>query len=268
MQPMLCSEIKESELDNYRDWWCQEKKDGIRAMIHYCHGQTIIFNRRGINITHRYPELQNSIAGDFDIYLDGEIIAKSGVFTDALTRDLNNSASRIKILEKAIPCKFVVFDMVQFNAVDLAMFPIEERYERLHSIREFFKENIEILALEQNPDYLFSLMKDNKREGIVLKKPGSTYQEGKRSNDWLKCKCWKEESITFDAYETNSAGITVTNKHGNRVLVPGAMHKKVKDSIDKIGHVDLMIQFLEKTDSGMLRQPTFKGITLDVEVDK
>jgi ATP-dependent DNA ligase len=266
---MLCSEIKESDLPKYKEWQCQEKKDGIRAILEYNHGAIKITNRRGVDITHRYPELKECITPcDKHFIFDGEIVAKSEVFTDVLTRDLNNNPGRISILAKCLPVKFCIFDCLEVDNNELRICTYEERQSNIMELRFFFGNNIKYIGSFNDPENFFRIMKENKKEGIVLKRPGSIYHEGKRSTDWLKVKCWKESSIVFDGYEANSAGITVTNKKGIRVLVAGSMHSKVKRLIDESGSAELTIQYLSKASNGALRMPTFKGITKEVEADK
>jgi ATP-dependent DNA ligase len=103
-------------------------------------------------------------------------------------------------------------------------------------------------------------MKRKEKEGIILKNLDSTYRFGKRSHDWLKCKVWKDDKMTFTRYEENPAGVTVENDNGVRVQVAGKQADRVKLNIKNHGKVTLEVQYLEVTKNGCYRQPTCKRV--------
>jgi ATP-dependent DNA ligase len=260
IQPMLCQEIKPSELKKYKGWLCQEKYDGIRAVIHYRNGNVLIQGRHNNNITHRYPELQDAFKGDVDFILDGEIVATTGSFNDTLVRDQNNRPMRIKTLSKLIPVEYIAFDILEFKGQNLTKIPIEHRLSHLKEILPYIKNNLKIAPYNNRPELMFSIVASNDKEGIIIKRPFSNYEIGKRSGNWLKCKNFKEKIIRFTTYETNPAGITVENEAGIRVQVAGRNSEFVKSLIDGMGYANLEIQYLSENGEGRLRHPTFKGI--------
>ena len=98
------------------------------------------------------------------------------------------------------------------------------------------------------------------REGIVLKKMDSKYI-GNRSNDWLKCKFFKETEIVLQSYTPNNAGIRCEDAQQNAVQISGEQHKEVKEFLDNDGECEVYIQYLEKTKDGRLRFPSYRGLT-------
>lgn len=263
INPMLCQDTKEDLLGNFDDSWiCQDKVDGIRAIVFVENGKVKICGRgnKGTTIiTHRYPEFDSIFSSSDNFVIDSEIVTKDEIFNHTQIRDQNNNPFKVRLVSQKYPAKIMAFDLLELNGQDLSNLPFIQRFKQLRATVAN-SDWITVLPIFTDLQKRFDLMKSQEKEGIILKRINGSYVEGKRSPDWIKCKFWKETIISFNKYETNPSGITVENDDGTRVLVAGAGASKVKDLIDMSGSVDLEIQYLEKTKNGAYRMPTFKRI--------
>lgn len=256
--PMLCQSIKEAELSNYgSDFVCQDKIDGVRAIISVTNGKVEIQGRRNY-MTHRYPEFHSLFSPSTNFVIDAEILTKDGVFNSIQVREQNNKPFKVNLLRQAFPCRIHAFDLLELEGRNLSSIPFIQRYELLKKV-VVENDDICILQLYDNFSERFNYIKSINGEGIIVKKKDGWYEEGKRSHNWLKCKNFKETTHTFTQYEVNNAGVTVSDGDV-RMQVAGRNSELVKFLIDANGKVELEIQYLEMTKNGCYRMPTFRGI--------
>ena len=98
---------------------------------------------------------------------------------------------RIELLSKLMPATLIVFDILHKDGKDLIDLPLIQRKKILEKV---IKENERILIstyIIGKGKNFFQEVKRRKLEGIMAKRLQSTYQLGKRSNDWLKIKYLK-----------------------------------------------------------------------------
>jgi len=259
IKPMLCQDTKEGMLDNFDDnWICQDKIDGIRAVIYVVNGKVTIHGRRMNIINVRYPEFMDIFKSTDNFVIDAEIVTKDENFNHTQIRDQNNNPFKVKLVSAKYPAKIMAFDLLELNGQDLKELPFVSRFQKLKSIN-VNSDWVTILPIYTDIKDRFSWAKNNQKEGIIIKRIDSCYDD-KRSPNWVKCKNWKEDNIKFTKYEVNSSGITVENDNGTRVLVAGQSSIAVKNAIDCNGEVTLEIQYLEKTKSGAYRMPSYKNM--------
>lgn len=262
IKPMLCKEEKDltrfDSVNGYCDWVCQDKIDGCRAIVQFHDGKVEIQGRNR-EITHRYPDLVAKLPNSVDCIVDAEIITQDDVFNHLQSREQNNNPFKIEMVAKLFPAKLMVFDIIELKGNSLRDVPFIQRH---YLLTENVKENdvLHILPLYDDIKKRFQWAKDNKKEGVIVKKKSLRYQDGKRSAQQLKVKNWKEAIVTFDRYELNNAGGTLENAEGTRVLVAGEQFAGVKKQIDDTGKVQLEIQYLEMTKTGKYRMPTCKSV--------
>ena len=127
IKPMLATLVDKPF--NNKDWVFEVKWDGIRS-IFYLHKTKDIFklqSRNGINITHRYPEITESlrqvIKCNESVIADGEIVVlnKEGYpeFGSHKERMSVNSDREISRLSKTIPATYYLFDILYYDGQDL-----------------------------------------------------------------------------------------------------------------------------------------------------
>ena len=263
---MLCQKLDKSDLPFFlsfarNQWIAEEKFDGDRIRLQIKDGQVKLFNRRGIEVTNRYPELL-SLGGTSKL-LDGEmcVMDENGVsqFNEGIAfRTHCQSPSSIQNAMERYPVTYVVFDILEASGQDLRASPLSHRREVLEDwFRGCGHPNIILSQFRHDIEDLWTEVTSKGGEGIILKKLDSPYLEGKRSSAWKKVKDIKEVDLRFNSYEVNPQGITVENPEGIRVLVAGRHQYDIRDTIDKEGSATITIRHLGQTKAGKFRQPTY-----------
>lgn len=190
IEPMLAKLADPSKLKLEGSWIIEPKYDGERIIAVRSNDEIILWTRRNIQATHKFPEiieaLKNNVNGE-DWILDGEMTV-SGGFRQLLKRNVEDRF-KISLLSKKIPATFNIFDVIQFENKDLRNRPLVERKGIL---MEFVHQNdrIEVVPFQEanNPVEQFTEYLKEGFEGAIIKNLDSKYEPGKRSGNWLKMK--------------------------------------------------------------------------------
>ena len=174
------------------DWIFEPKIDGTRCIALVSSGAAHLYNRRGLDVTYRYPELEKALAGScHSCILDGEI----AVFADGkpsfhslAQRDHQSEKMRIDYLSQALPASYVVFDLLYAEGKSLLDLPLRQRKQLLpQQLPESESVSIIDFYTARGKDYFSAALKMG-IEGVMAKRLASPYQPGKRSQDWIKIK--------------------------------------------------------------------------------
>lgn len=266
VKPMLCESAEAFDSDEYQ---FEVKYDGERAVL-FTNSTLLIQNRRGVDVTYRYPELKNVLNGK-NAVLDGEIVVfENGVssFDKLAQRSHLQKAFDIQLRMAKIPVTYVAFDILEIEGQDLKAMKLTDRKEIL--FREFkpiaglFEWGIP-LDKEGKGVALFEMAKQKGLEGLIAKHIDSPYQEGRRSPYWKKIKNVKTVDLIVVRYTENNAGIRLESADSGAfpstaIQCSGAQSKLVKHLIDKHGGAFVEVKYLNITEGGRLRMPTFKGL--------
>jgi len=235
--------------------------------------------------------------------LDGEIIAlRNGKpnFSDLQKRGQLRNETQIRHTSKLIPVVYVVFDLLYLNYQSVMNQTLEKRRVLLaenfkSSDRLIFTEYIEGQGIA-----FFKSISEIGLEGVIAKKKGSIYLPGKRGRTWLKFKRKKSgsfiicglmynhtsrgklRSILLGAYLDQKLaffGMVGTGfSHIELEIILNELEKiktnlcpftkssapPPKDVIWTKPLVVCEIEYLELTDDGILRHPSFKRIRPDL----
>lgn len=191
------------------DWIAEWKWDGIRAQVIRRAGETLIWSRGEELVTKQFPEIVES-AGQLPdgVVLDGEVLAwRDGVLPFAdLQRRLNRKRVGAKLMGE-VPVRFLAYDLLEAGGEDLRGLPIEQRQSRLVALLEAHpevgdrlarSEPVEPASPEPRWDDLAELRseaRDRGVEGLMLKRRGSPYRQGRPRGDWFK---WKVDPLRLD----------------------------------------------------------------------
>jgi ATP-dependent DNA ligase len=184
---MTCKEFNERYFTVPSEWIAQEKYDGHRAI---CFPGPQFFSRRISKRTGYFAENTACLPHlDFvcDYVLDGELTHPLGFYSvQSVVGSLAPKA--LKYQEAHGFLTYNVFDVILPNKT------LEERLAILNSIK--FPEYYRISPVHPATNYraLLEQFWAEGKEGLILKKLSSEYEEGKRSSNWLKLK----EVRTFD----------------------------------------------------------------------
>lgn len=267
ISPMLCEPSKPFDDDNYS---FEIKWDGERAVIFYEKGKGIrIQSRRGDDVTFRYPELQELKFECESAVLDGEVVVLvdgKSKFSLLAQRSHLQKKFDINLRMSRIPVTFMAFDCLEIDGQDITQLPLHERREYLYKAVKhnpgLFQWSLP-LDKEGKGKALFKMAEEQGLEGIVGKHIDSPYLQGRRCGYWRKCKVEKSMELVFDKYRVNPAGVRCeSRKEGIIVQVAGEDSKLVRKEIDTKGKCVIEVKYMEITDRGRLRMPTYKGVRI------
>ena len=219
IKPMLATLVDKPF--NNKDWVFEVKWDGIRSIfyLHKTKNLLKLQSRNGIDITHRYPEIIESLKWITNCkesaILDGEIVVlnKEGYpdFGSHKERMSVNSEREVNMLSKSLPATYYLFDILYLDGEDLRNHSYVDRRrildEAIHqpnnSSNRNSKKRIRISDyIEEQGIDVFEKVKKMGLEGIIAKNKFSKYFQGARSKDWLKIKNTKTQDCVVIGYTT------------------------------------------------------------------
>lgn len=260
----LAKEKENPDLSDNEGRVAEIKYDGTRTAITTVEDLKLV-NRRGAVKNRNYPELTEIPVPD-DTVIDGEVIVETednpgGEFNKVLRRANLDDQFQQRILRDKIPLTFIAFDILRYEGEDVTGKSWSERREILEEVvNSIPSEKIKCSALFQDLQDGWSYANKHGLEGIIVKKEDAEYEEG-RSSVWRKIKTFEEMEAEAVKYEEHSKGIKVWTEEDHELTVNGQeVAQKVADRIDEEGSVKIDVGFLEETENGRLRHPTFRGI--------
>jgi len=199
-------ETPPEELGHPGDWCAEWKWDGIRGQLITRGGAHFVWSRGEELMTDRFPEL--AIARDLlppGTVIDGEIVAWTGTaplpFNDLQKRIGRKTVP--KTLLKRAPVIVLAYDLLEDGGEDIRARPFAERRARLDALMQGLPENA---PLRLSPLIAFKTWDDlrqhratareQRAEGLMLKRADSPYHAGRKKGDWWK---WKLDPLTIDA---------------------------------------------------------------------
>ena len=201
--------LEESNWDNiskskYSNYIAEPKFDGVRVLAQKMDG--IIKIHRGLdNVKNdQFPEVLKQLSDmpDNTMY-DGELCILNNSSDELLSADFSAIQKRILLkeprkidfLSAKNPAKFMAFDCLIRNGVDIRGKPLLQRKQQIENC---------IKTLEYKPDELLQMIQKNDMEGIVIKDPNGIGNKG-----WVKFKNWIE--ATYKVIGTNSLSQNISS---------------------------------------------------------
>lgn len=198
IEPMLAKLTDPSTLHLPDSWIIEPKYDGERIIAVNSGGKIALWTRRNIQATHKFPEIIDALKIDIsedNWIVDGEMTVAGG-FRQLLNRNVEDKF-RISLLSKKIPATYNIFDIVRYKNKELTDKPLYERKRIL--LRAVHQDDrIKIVPFEElgDPHEQFLKFLNEGFEGAVIKNLDSSYETGRRSENWLKIK----KGDTVDVY--------------------------------------------------------------------
>jgi bifunctional non-homologous end joining protein LigD/DNA ligase-1 len=277
------------------DYIYELKLDGIRCLTYLWENGIELRNKRNKRLNSIYPELK-------DIYhqakskciLDGELVILNGGkpdFFELQRRSLMSNPVKIEFMAKKMPVCFTAFDILYQDNRQITQLPLLERKNiLLENILE--TPNLAVSRyIDTNGVAFFNAVAEQGLEGVIAKRKSSKYYVGKTTKDWVKMKALLDEDFIICGYSKNSkntaSAILGAYKDGKIVYQGHAVlgisrrdfdvmtkSKRVDkneypgfpDIVEAIWlhpHLVCKVDYMERTPSGGLRQPIFKGIRDD-----
>lgn len=199
---------------------------------------------------------------------------------------------KIELAAMRFPACFTAFDLLYYEDHSVTDLPLTERKALLQ--KAVIEESARFAVsrvVENNGVAFFQLAKTENLEGIVAKRKDSRYYFEKRTKDWIKCKNLKDTDYVVCGYLPKENGMTsillgqyvrgaLTYKGHVTLGVGGESFHRIR----KLPRLDIppfappngnentvwvvptlccTVKYMEKNESGKLRQPVFKGLRED-----
>lgn len=300
LKPMLASlgEPFDSSEYTYEIKW-----DGYRC-IAFLDSYTKLQSRNLKDLTPIFPELVNlhQHSHQHGCIIDGEIITlRSGKpsFTDLQKRGQLRAENQIKIAAKTNPVLYVVFDILYHNDCSIINEPIENRREILLNNFSESNEFVFSKAIDGSGLNFFEASSKLGLEGVIAKKKASIYLPGKRVKYWqkFKKKCrgtfvicgftlkpssrGNLSALILGAYQQELLklfGMVGTGFTQDELIILENELTKIKTQICPFTGTALVqkntvwikpvivceVEYLELTEDGNLRHPSFKKVRSDL----
>ena len=280
-QVMLLKEINKP-FDS-KDYLFEAKYDGMRAVLFVSPSEVEIYNRHGLEITKKFPELQNiKTLVQKNVIFDGEIVClENGVPSFANLQKRAHLKNEMKINYGVVknPVTFVAFDILYENQdlINYALIKRKKYLEKYPDSDEFIKTHY-ILEFGTK---VYETLKNLNLEGIVAQKIDSVYELTTRSDAWIKIKNWQRESFIIGGYlknKNNSISLLLGIKENEKLKYVGKVTASNKREIAKKvlkektfkkspfsnyqekafyikNNFQCLVEFICYTSNGSLRQP-------------
>ncbi len=279
-----------NEIPSGKDWAFEIKYDGYRILAHKEKNKVCLFSRNNVDYSKKMPLIHSAIskikANSFVI--DGEVVA----FDAEGRSDFSLLNERMK---NGKEMKYVVFDLLALNGEDLRALPLKSRKEKLRSlINKSSKEILFSNHILAKGKECFNFAKEHNLEGIMAKKINSPYI-GKRTDDWLKIKCYLRQEFVICGFSTSAknpvlSALILGYFNGKNLIYAGKVGtgfdekekqlltstlSKIKQENENFSRkfkekiiwvkpkLVAEIQFAELTRDKILRQPSFIGLRED-----
>ncbi len=285
------------------EWHYEVKLDGFRALLTW--DQDIeLTSRNGKPLLPIFPEIKDFLEankGKFKPFLpltmDAELIFLENPykanFGAIQIRGRMRSRERIQAEAAKNPCRLMVFDLLMQKGKNMAGESYKERRFKLESLFSLLelplapdRQNADLVQLipsETNFENLWENVVIYDGEGIVAKKDNSKWEEGKRTEAWIKTKNWKYVSCFITAYEKSNGYFYLSVYKGSEVHQVGlvifgfkpeeknALHQIIKqnksDEDSQFIYVEpgicLDVKYLEIYED-QLREPHFDKFRFDL----
>jgi bifunctional non-homologous end joining protein LigD len=251
-----------------KDWIFEVKWDGIRAIAYINNEELSIKSRNQKELKNNFPELQELKKLAANAVLDGElIIMRDGKidFQTLIKRIQATSPRENEHLSRKYPAIYVVFDMLEKNGKSLIDKPLQERKKMLEETVKEGKNVVVSVFVEKDGEAFYKATLEKGLEGVIAKKKGSTYEPGRRSDNWLKIKKIKECDCVIFGYTEGKA----SRKTTFGALILGLYDGEVPVFVGKVGtgfnqkDLETLSQSFKKLISN---EKTLEGVDVSEEV--
>ncbi len=297
-------------IDRDREAWQLERKfDGYRLVGVSVDGQVTLRTRNGLDATASYPEvvsaLQDQPYGDFVV--DGEVVASPRGDASSFERLQQRPATRPAAPGEveAVPLRFVAFDLLELEGVDLRPISLDRRRALLSDGFEFDATLQLSEVLVGSAEDLFAQAANDGWEGLIAKRRDAIYKPG-RARNWQKLKCLLRDDFVIVGWTPPKGGRTGFGALGLATRVDGtlvysgrvgtgfddATLRSLQEQLAAIERPDTALDgiptelrtarwvepvlvcevgFSEWTSSGLIRHPRYLGLRPDkdpIDVEK
>ncbi len=180
------------------DWLFEVKWDGYRALAYLRGGECELVSRNAKPLNERFPEVALALASAIktpSAVVDGEVCAL----------DERGRSSFSALQQGTGSLVYYAFDLLSLDGRPLVDLPVEERKEKLGRLLDRGNTTVRLSESFEDGDALLRAAHEQGLEGILAKRVGSRYAQGRRGRDWLKLKTHGRQEFIVVGY-TRGAG--------------------------------------------------------------
>jgi bifunctional non-homologous end joining protein LigD len=183
-------------------WIFERKLDGVRCLVFRSEDTVRLSSRTGRVLNRSYPEIAEALDPERceDFIADGEIVAFSGRVTSfaRLQRRMQiDDPERAR--RTAVGVYLYLFDLVHLDGHDVTALPLRTRKRLLRQALSFHGPLRFLAHRNADGEALFGDACRRGLEGLIAKRADSPYVR-KRSADWLKLKCSREQELVIGGF--------------------------------------------------------------------
>jgi len=192
---------KAGELPVGDGWLYEIKWDGVRCTATIEDGQVTMQSRSSkTEWKVQFPAIAEALAELPNCTIDGEIVTPD---------EAGNTFGLAAGAGSARAACLVVFDVLEFQGIDVRPYPLEQR----RALAEGLIEGSDAPVLQFSPSFddgeaLQAWVVDRGLEGVVAKRKGSRYIEGRRGETWIKAKVRQEQEFVVVGWTPGKNGRT------------------------------------------------------------
>ncbi|MFC2948963.1 DNA ligase D [Virgibacillus sediminis] len=211
--------IPSTELPLGDEWIYEVKYDGFRCLVEWeKNGDIRLISRNHKDLTGSFPEVKErflsakgSVEDLLPLKLDGELVIHNTPFQTNFARLQQRGRLKnlpgIRAAAAERPATIRIFDILEMRGSNLQKTPLSERKQFLEEVLS--RLGIEGVEADRNPDRIWKKLAKHRGEGLVAKRLGSTYQDGKSHRDWYKIKNWRSIQGFLTSYQPENGYYTV-----------------------------------------------------------
>lgn len=210
MKAVLAEELPPDDPDD-PTWAYEIKWDGMRVLAYVDPAADPPVRLESSNqrdVTASFPELaalEDASCGKAAVF-DGEVVA----FDDGGRPSFGRLQQRMHLTGAAevarrmaeVPVLYEVFDLLHFDGTDTTALPYDDRRRLLAHLLDDADEAHpdrrcwSLSTAHDDGDALLAAARDNRLEGVMVKRRASPYEVGRRSSNWRKVKVrWEQELV-------------------------------------------------------------------------
>ncbi|MET0659760.1 MAG: non-homologous end-joining DNA ligase, partial [Steroidobacteraceae bacterium] len=201
IEPELCKSVDRPPAGD--GWGHEVKLDGYRLQLRVARGEVTLKTRKGLDWTHKFPEIAAAVGDLPDCLIDGEAVAldETGAPDFAGLQAALSEGDTENVI-------FFAFDCLFLAGEDLRKRSLVERKNALKKVldaRERTNTHIRYVDhFEMAGDAVLKSACRMSLEGIISKRLDAPYRSG-RSGDWTKAKCRAGHEVVLGGW-THEAG--------------------------------------------------------------
>jgi DNA ligase D-like protein (predicted ligase) len=287
------------------EWIFERKFDGVRCLAFRDGDRVRLSSRKRQALDGTYPEIVDALATQRTsrFVVDGEVVAFEGGRTSfALLQGRLGITDPDRARSSKIPVFYYIFDILHLDGQATTELPLIWRKRLLRNAFRFSDPLRYTTHRVKNGEAAYRAACERGDEGVIAKLADATY-EGRRSRNWLKFKCVRDQEFVIGGYTTPKGsriglGALLVGYHEGRDLVYAgkvgtgfddatlrSLHKRMspiertrspftRGQVGEAGvhwvrpNLVAQVAFTEWTRDGKLRHPRYTGLRTDKNADE